>query len=249
MLGQKKGVDYDVLTPGRYPVGINVEYYTFPTFTQNYVWTADITEGSPTDESITFQTKEGMSVNADVGITYHINPQKVGNIFEKYKKGIDEITDVFLRNMVRDAFVNAGSVREVESVYGMGKSELVNDVEVIVKKQTDSIGIIVDKIYLVGELRLPRAVYDALNEKVKATQKAQQRENELRQTEAEARKMKANAEGMADSIRLVAEAQAQANKLLNSTLTPTLVNYKAIEKWNGALPQVSGSNTPFINLK
>ena len=126
---------------------------------------------------------------------------------------------------------------------------MIDEVESIVKEQTDSIGIVVDKIYLVGDMRLPKQVEDALNAKVQATQEAQQSENQLRKAEAEAKKKVATAEGEAKSILAIAEAQAQANKLLNASLTPTLVNYKAIEKWNGELPQVSGNNTPFINLK
>lgn len=35
----------------------------------------------------------------------------------------DEITDVYLRNMVRDAFVTVASTRAVEDVYGSGKSD------------------------------------------------------------------------------------------------------------------------------
>lgn len=47
----------------------------FPTSVQNLVWTASHTEGSPHDDSITFSSKEGASVNADIGIAFHIDPQ------------------------------------------------------------------------------------------------------------------------------------------------------------------------------
>lgn len=249
LLGQKKGTDYDELSPGRYWIGINEELYLFPTFTQNYVWTKDKAEGSPIDESITFQTKEGMSVNADVGITYRIEPNKASIIFERYKKGIDEITDVFLRNMVRDAFVTIASTKEIESVYGAGKASIIEEVTNMVKDQVNEIGIIIEKIYLVGDMRLSKSVIDALNNKMVATQRAQQRENELREAEAQAKKQVAEAEGQAKAILAIADAQANANKKLSNSITKDLVNYKAIEKWNGALPQVSGNNTPFINLK
>ena len=47
----------------------------------------------------------------------------------------------------------------------------------------------------------------------------------------------------------VATAQAKANQLLNASLTPTLVNYKAIEKWDGKLPTYSGGGAvPFLNI-
>ena len=250
LLGKDKGVDYDVLTPGRYWIGINEELYLFPTFTQNYVWTQNKTEGSENDESITFQTKEGLTVNADVGITYHINPSFVPKIFQMYKRGINEITDVFLRNMVRDAFVQAASNNEIEYLYGIGKTELLKDVERIVKSQVDSIGIVIDKIYLIGNMRLPKTVVEALNRKIEAKQRAQQRENELREAEAQAAKKVAEAEGKAKSILVEAKAQAEANRILAKSLTKELVQYKSIEKWSGKLPTYTGGGAiPFINIK
>jgi regulator of protease activity HflC (stomatin/prohibitin superfamily) len=250
LLGGEKGVDTEELSPGRYWIGMNEELYIFPTFTQNYVWTKDPAEGSENDESISFQTVEGMSVGADVGISYLIQPNKVSNIFQKYRKGVNEITDIFLRNMVRDAFVKAASTKEVESVYGKGKSELLLEVEEFVRSQVKDIGITVERIYLVGDLRLPSQVVNALNMKIQATQQAQQVENEIRTANAAAEKKIADARGQAESILKVAKAQAEANTILAASITPELVKYKQIEKWNGTLPQVNGSGSiPMIDLK
>ena len=104
LLGKSKGVDMEILPVGKYWIGVNEELYLFPTFQQNYVWTKSPKEGSPDDESLTFQTVEGLSVNADVGISYHLDPDKIPTIFQKYRRGIDEITNIFMRNVVRDGF-------------------------------------------------------------------------------------------------------------------------------------------------
>jgi regulator of protease activity HflC (stomatin/prohibitin superfamily) len=67
--------------------------------------------------------------------------------------------------------------------------------------------------------------------------------------EAEAKKTVAKAEGDAKSILLKAEAESQALKLKNSSLTSMLVQYEAIQKWDGKLPIFStGGAVPFINL-
>jgi hypothetical protein len=47
---------------------------------------------------------------------------------------------------------------------------------------------------------------------------------------------------------VVAQGQAKANDALSRSITPILVQYKGIEKWNGLLPQVSGGAVPFIGL-
>ncbi|KKN37439.1 hypothetical protein LCGC14_0763420 [marine sediment metagenome] len=243
LLGGEKGVDTEELGVGRYWIGFNEELYLFPTFTQNYVWTKDKTEGSPNDESITFQTIEGLTVGADVGISYHINPKLVSVVFQKYRKGVDEITDIFLRNMVRDAFVEIASVKKVEAVYGAGKKDLITAVEDHVKKQTVPIGIEVERIYLIGSLRLPSSVITAIDQKIQATQKALQRRNEVEQTKAEADKVRAKAAGTADAILAVATAQAKANDLLTRSLSTRVLTFEAVKKWDGVMPKfMTGDN-------
>lgn len=249
LLGGSKGVDHEVLGVGRYWVGINEELYLFPTYEQNYTWTHSGKEGSPSDESITFQTTEGLNVNADVGISYHIRAADVAKVFQKYRRGLDEITDVFLRNQVRDAFNSAASSMPVEAVYGEGKTRLLEEVQKIVAEQVDPIGIEITKIYLVGTFRLPETVVAALNAKIEATQRAQQRENELREAEAEAKKKVAEAQGQAESILATAKAQAESNLAVSKSLTPELIEYERIKKWDGKLPVTQlGNATPIINL-
>jgi len=244
LLGKSKGVDSEELGPGRYWVGFNEELYLFPTFTQNYTWTLDKNEGSQVDESITFQTSGGMNINADVGISYSIDPKKVNLIFQKYRRGITEITGTFLRNMVRDAFVAEASTRDVEDVYGAGKSELLLNVEKRVRDQVKPIGINVERIYFVGGLRLPQKVTDAIDAKLRATQKAQQVQREVMQTKAEAEKVVVQADGEAKAILARAKANAEANRLLSQSLTPALIQYEALKKWDGILPKVSGGASP-----
>ncbi len=249
LLGGNKGVDSEELGVGRYWIGVNEELYLFPTFMQNYVWTADSRLGSETDESISFQTADGMTANADVGISYSIDPTKVTNIFQKYRRGVDEITDTFLRNMVSDALVKEASSKNIEFVYGAGKADLIAAVQKSVAEQVGPIGINVEKIYWVGDIRLPPTVIDSINAKNVATQKAQQRQNEVAQAKAEADKRIEEARGEAESILRVAQAQAEANKVLAESLTPEFVQYQAITKWDGVLPKFTGSAAvPFIDV-
>ncbi len=250
MLGGDKGVDTEELGPGRVWIGMNEELYIFPTFDQNYVWTADAAEGSPNNESISFQTVEGMTVNADIGISYNIDPTKVSTIFQKYRRGVDEITDTFLRNMVRDALVTTGSSRKISSVYGAGKADIMAEVERMVRAEVGPLGINIEGIYWAGELRLPAAVVDSLNDKIAATQRAEQRQNEVAEARAEAEKRIEAARGDAEQIRLRSEAEANANLVVARSLTPELMQYEAIKRWDGNLPRFTGGNgpLPFIDV-
>lgn len=247
-LGGSKGVDSEEVGVGRVWLGINDELFTFPTYSQNESW---VYVRDRKDESITFQTKEGLSVNADIGITYHIQADKVTNVFQKYRKGIDEISDVYLRNMVRDALVKEASTRPIESVYGEGKADLIEDVEKLVKSQVEDIGIIVEKINWMGDLRLPPTVVEAINAKIGATQKAAQRENEVAQAKAEADKVIETARGEAESKLAIARAEAQAIDIKGKALrdNPNVIELNKIEKWNGELPQYMAGPVPLINFQ
>jgi regulator of protease activity HflC (stomatin/prohibitin superfamily) len=251
LYGSTKGVQPAELGPGRYWVGYNQDLFIFPTFTQTYTWTRSLNEGRSLDESITFQSVEGLPINADVGITFHVTPEKTALLFQKYRRGIDEIIDLYIHNMVRDGFVEEASHLPIETIYGTGKAKLVSDVQKRVQSQVIDIGLVIEKVYLVGTLRLPDPVEKAINAKIAATQMAQQRENEVAQSQAEAQKEVAKAQGTAQALLINAEAEAKALKLRGDALkdNPSLVQLNAIEKWDGKLPSVNGGAVPFISVK
>lgn len=249
--GGDKGVDSQVLGVGRYWIGVNEQLFLFPTFTQNHVWTQAATEGSPTDDSFTFQTKQGLTVNTDVGISYHIESGKVTTIFQKYRKGTDEITNLVLRNSVRDAFNKSASSRDIESVYGEGKTALMQDVLTLVQNEMGPVGINVESLYLVGNMRLPQTVVESINAKIQALQKTQQRENEVAQSRAEADKAIAEARGIAESKLAIAKAEAEAIEIKGAALrnNPNVLELNKIDKWDGQLPQYMTGPVPMLNFQ
>lgn len=243
-LGGSKGVDTEEKSPGRYWLSWNDEMFLFPTFTQNEQWT--------NNQSITFQSKETLLVSAAVGMSYHVDPGKVSILFQKYRKGIDEISDVYLRNLVRDSLVNHSSVMSIDEISADGKTKLLGDVEKEVRELVAPQGIVIEKLTWLGALGLPQNIVDSINAKVQATQKTAQRENEVAQSKAEAEKAIAEAHGLAESKLLVAQAEAKSIQLMGDAVksNPGVAELKAIEKWDGHLPQYQlGSSTPFINIK
>ena len=66
--------------------------------------------------------------------------------------------------------------------------------------------------------------------------------------EAEAKKKVIAAEADAKAIQTKADAQAKANKELAQSLNDKLINYQAIEKWDGILPKVASSANPLVSL-
>jgi regulator of protease activity HflC (stomatin/prohibitin superfamily) len=302
LLGNKKGVEQKQLGVGAYFLGFNQRIYNFPVFQQNYVWRDEGDTHGP-DNSINFQSREGLDVKGDFGISYSLVADSVPAIFQKYRRGIDEITNIFLRNMVRDALNTIASRMPIESIYGIHKRDLLLKVDSMVSRQTNKHGIIIDRIYTIGELHLPASIETAINSKLEANQRSQQSQNEVKTVEAEANKKIAKAKGDAESriieakalsesqvigakamaesqviearaasditkikaqadaeatrvnasaqaeaTRVNATAQAEANKKLSQFVSKELIQYRSIDRWDGKLPQISGQNTPFINL-
>jgi len=91
-------------------------------------------------------------------------------------------------------------------------------------------------------LRPPENIINSINLKTQAIQKAMQAENELREAEAQAKKVVANAEGA-----------AQANERLARSISPQLLEWrklevtdKAVSKWDGRRPMVEGSHSGLL---
>ena len=231
--------------------GVSDKFFNFPLYEQTANWGppgTDAPKGTP-DRSILFQTKNGMRVKAAVGINYQVDPDKVVELFKRYRRGLKEITNEFLYNEVRSAFIEEGSTVPIESMYGEGKQALLAAAERRVRTNVAHKGIILNKIYAASDIVLPEIVVRRLDKKIEATQRAEQSQRELQMTLAEAAKAEAHAKGeaaqrvarargKAEAIILEAEAQAKANRIIARSLTPLLVTNRAVEKWDGAESQI-----------
>lgn len=248
------GVEEKELTVGYHIIAPWKDVYLFPTFEQNHTWDKGHT--------FLFQTCEGLGVSAEMGITFHIQQNCIHKLFAKYRRGLDEISNTFLYNYVRDAVNKHASTKRIEDLYGAEKETFLREVEKSVSHDMQEYGLVISRIYLLGNFHMPQAVIQALNDKIAAIQRAQQRENELKESEAEARKKIAEAHGRAESTIetaradaesqlqraraqaqseiLIGEAKAKANEAIKRSLTGDLIRYEMAQKWDGKLPQVAG---------
>lgn len=241
LLGDEKGIKEKPIHVGIHWIAPWKRLYTFPIFEQNHTW--------ENKDIFYFQTREGLNVEAEIGITFHIDPESVPKIFQKYRRGMDEITHLFIRNYIRDAISNEASQLSIEEIYSSKKVIFLNNVQKRVAEELQSMGIVITRVYLIDQLIFPKSVIVALNEKIAAIQRAEQRENELREAEAEAKKKVATAQGEASCTLLRAQAQAQANETVAKSLTQNLIQWQAITKWDGKLPHVTSGGIPLIDLK
>jgi regulator of protease activity HflC (stomatin/prohibitin superfamily) len=188
-------------------------------------------------------SKEYQIVKMTGMMNFHINPAFVNDLYQKV--GLD-----FANKVIDPAFNDF--VKEVVPMYPIGeilpKREEIR--QTAMKKLGDNLAryhIIVDDIYF-ANIRFSPEYEKAIEAKQVAQQQVETHKQILAQREIEAQQKVATAKGEAESIFVVAQEQAKANEILAHSLTPILVSYKSIERWNGVLPQVSGGAVPFIEV-
>lgn len=227
----------------------------FPTSVQNVVWTQSAHEGATAhDESITFSSSEGVNVNGDIGLSFHIDPPLAPKLYARFRQNdMIVLANGYMRNVIREAFNEVTSTMQVQDIYGAGKSKMLNDVQRKVRDILGKDGIMIDQLTINGALRLPENVAQAINRAMEATQNAIQSENRVRQVRAEADQAvtqatgaaeatRQKAQGEADSILIRARAEAKANEIIRISVSPTVLQYRSLERWNGQLPMYTASN-------
>ncbi len=237
-----KGVQNETVGTGRYFLGINEQLYRFPTF--NQLWNYE--------QPFVFQTSDAMDIRAELGIEYNIEAAKAATVFATYRKGIDEITDVNLRQYIADSLIKNTAAMDINALTQGGKTHLLDAVTKEIRAKLDPIGIRIVKLSWLTDLQYPEQVRQSINAKIEATQRALLRENEVAQSKAEAEKLRVAAQGEADAqlTRARAEAEAIAIKAKALADNPAVLELNAIEKWNGVLPQylTTGAAVPFVPM-
>jgi regulator of protease activity HflC (stomatin/prohibitin superfamily) len=222
---------------------------SWPTFVQTAKWTASLDEGKAVNEEITFTNADQMQIAADISVSYHLVSEKVPAFYVKFRTDhMDQFTHGYMRNVARDMFDKHAGKYKIEQIMG-DNAMFLQEVRAALERDVAPIGVVIDQFGLIGAPRPPKSVTDAINEKARAGQIAVQKQIELIQTQAEAAKEIAKAEGHASAVLKAAKADAEANRMLSESLTDKLIALKHLEKWNGAYPQVTGGATPLLQLK
>ncbi len=233
----------------------------FPTSVQNVVWAASPHEGRAIDESLTFSSNEGVNVNADIGLSFHIEPSLAPKLYGRFRQNdLSILANGYVRNTVREAFQDVASKLPVQEIYGAGKSKMLGEVASKCRDVLNKDGFVIDQLTINGALRLPQNVADAINRAMEATQNAIQSENRVRQVRAEAEQAIAQANGAAEAARrkaqgdgdallIRARSEAKANEIIRLSMSASILQYRAMERWDGKLPTYNaGGNLPLLTF-
>lgn len=253
---------YNISRSGTYTCyGLYTECYLIDLTEHRIVWNKAITEGNPFDESITFSGSDGQAVNVDVSTAYQIlgSDEQIVALARKYTaEGIhqaDNLVNTRVRDATRDSLNRCAQTMTVEQIYGERRSEVFDCALLMLQAQYEPEGLHIERLNLNGAVRLPATIQTSMEARISMTADADRVRREVDKVTAEGEKTIAAATAAAEATRIQSEAQATADKLRASAITPETLRLReleiqaaAIEKWNGQLPVSTSGQGMFIPL-
>jgi prohibitin 2 len=242
------GVERAPLQPGihfKMPFATAVEEY--PVYMQTLVLTKNEGEGTTGNDEINVNSVEGQPISIDVSLSFELDPSRTPRLYTTFRTDINAIQHGFVKQAIRQVLQEVIGSEEIAAILGPKKAETVSRAQRLLTDRLSTYGFMV-KQFTVNEIRAPAAVMQAINTKNVMQQQALTAQNELQKNSFQAQGDSIKAAGRAMAILGEARAQAEANRLLSESITPSLVQYEMTKKWNGQMPQVTGGATPLLQL-
>lgn len=185
-------------------------------------------------------SKDMQSVHTTVALNYHINPKEAANVFRDIGTSVGERIIV---PAVQEAVKAATAQYTAEELISK-RPEVRERIKGFLVERMVKHGIVVDEFSIVN-FQFSKSFNEAIEAKTTAEQLKLKAERDLARIRVEAEQKIAQA-----------KAEAEALALQKAQVTPELIRLreienqrKAIEKWDGKLPSVSGGALPFIDAQ
>lgn len=167
--------------------------------------------------------------NIKVSINYRLDKDKVVDLYRKV--GVDYNTNV-LEPSIQETIKAVISKYTADELVTK-RSEISLDMNNTLDERIKVYGI--DSVAVsIKNFDFSQAYNDAIEKKAVAEQEVETSKNQLEKAKIDAEKKKVEAQGEAD-----------ANALLEESLTDEIIMQKFIEKWNGELPKVTSNDNIF----
>ncbi len=258
------GVDGEVLNQGWHLVSPTKKVTTYSIGIEQSYLTADDKGDSKKDESFSIPTSDGKTVRVNLEFSYRFDEARVANTFVTFKgKSGETIKDTFIKPKVIAWTQEVSANYPVTDIFGDQRTAINKELDTYLRKKFDTYGIIIDTVNFT-DISVDAETAAAIQKKVTAQQELElanieaqtaqvqaekdrqvaliqaKKDKEAAEIQAETDVIEANA--AADVVRIEAEAEASANRQIAASLTDELIEKIKFEKWDGALPTVSGSS-------
>lgn len=181
---------------------------------------------SQTDE--TAASRDLQNVSTEVAVNWAINPVDAEWVYQ-HLGDESELTSKVIAPVVSNAVKAVAAKYNAEDLIE-SRAKVAAEIQQQIITALNQYKVQVQGVNITN-FQFSHVYTEAIEQKQVAQQRALQATYDLQRTKIQAEQEVAQAEG-----------QSQAQKLLQQTITPQIIQLKAVEKWNGVLPQVVGGS-------
>jgi regulator of protease activity HflC (stomatin/prohibitin superfamily) len=186
-------------------------------------------------------SRDLQTVNSEIAVNYRLISDKSPDM---YKNVGVEYSTILVSPVVQECMKSATAKYNAEQLI-TERETVSTEVKSALDEKLNGYGIYIEKFNIVNfdftdEFNNAIEAKQVAEQNLLKTKTEQEQAKVIAKTEAEKKVIAANAE--AEAILAQAQAQADANKLLEASLSNKVIAYEQIQKWNGVMPKVTGSD-------
>jgi regulator of protease activity HflC (stomatin/prohibitin superfamily) len=144
-------------------------------------------------------SKEGLIVNLEVSVLFHLNPEKANEVYKTIGTNYE---DIILRPQFRSIIRSVTAGYEAKALYTSEREKLADNIKVELESLVAPRGIIIESTPL-RNIKLPERLAEAIEEKLKAEQESQRMQFVLEKEKLEAERKRIEAKGISDFQQIV----------------------------------------------
>ena len=152
-------------------------------------------------------SKEGLNVQAEISILYHIEEDKVSEIIASVGK---EYERTLILSTFRSASADVCARFYAKDMHSGKRGEIEKEIKTQMAKLLKDRGFNIEAV-LMKSITLPKGLYSAIEAKLQAEQAAQQMEFVLQREEKEAERKRIEAQGIRDAQLIIKEGITEGN--------------------------------------
>lgn len=165
-------------------------------------------------ETAAVPSKEGLIMDLEGSLLFRLEPQKADDIYRTVGRDYQEIA---VHPQIRSAIREITASYEAKVLYSAAREQIAKETFALFNRMARDRGIIGEAV-LLRKIELPDLVANAIQEKLRREQEAEQMKFVLQKETQEAERKRIEAQGIADFQRIVA-----------SGISPALLEWKGIE--------------------
>lgn len=171
-------------------------------------------------------SSETIDVTATVIVNYHVDDKDIQTLFRTI--GPDYAAKLILPRVAND--VKEQTVKYQAVDLAPSREKLRKDLVDQLRSELAQRSITVDDVLLINVDFPNQDVKKAIDGKVIQAQLAEAAKQQVEVAKQQALQASATAQGAADKTRIEAQGQADANNLINASLTPNLIQFQTVQK-------------------